>query len=244
MKTLVIGKGQVGSALYEVIKPHHETYIKDIEALELDGVEVLQICYPEHETFKQTTLDYIKQYNPSLVIINSSISVGTTRKIGQDIVYSPVRGRHPKLASDMKIYSKFVFCEDVEANKRATDYFESCGLNVQSFPDTFAGEILKLISNVHMGVEIAWRQEVERLLKNLKIDPYIYEEWEDTYSKGYIESQDFNLIRPSMSPAPIGGHCILPCTEILASQYPSKILDFIIESNNQTKGDTNGTIRN
>ena len=91
MKTLVIGKGQVGSALFDVLRGTHDVYIKDIEPLELDGVEVLHICYPDHDGFYQTTKDYIAKYKPKLTIINSSIRVGTTEQFATGVVYSPVR---------------------------------------------------------------------------------------------------------------------------------------------------------
>jgi len=238
MKSLIIGRGQVGSALYEVIKDFHETYIRDIEDLDIEGVEVLHICYPEHDGFIETTLAYVEKYKPQLTIINSSVGVGTTNQIGTDIVYSPVRGRHPKLSEDMKIYTKFVFSHNQENREKASAYFEACNLKVAEHISPMAGELIKLLSNIHMGVEIAWRQEVSRMLKEFGVDSLVYDEWEETYRNGYIESKDHNLIRPSMSPAPIGGHCILPCTEILKKQFPSKILDFVLESNEKAKGET------
>lgn len=235
MRTLIIGKGQVGQSLFQVIKDFHETFIRDLDDLKLKDVSILQICYPDHKDFENTTKRYIEKYNPILTIINSSVSVGTTDKCGPGVVYSPVRGRHPKLVSDMKIYQKFIFGRNPADLSIAENYFHQCGLDVSLFDDPKAGELMKLISNVHMGVEIAWRQEVQRMLEILEIEPLIYEMWEDTYSKGYIKSGDYNLIRPSMSPGPIGGHCIIPCTEILKKQFPSKILEFILESNEKSK---------
>lgn len=246
MKTLIIGKGQVGQALYDVVKDHHETYIKDVEPLELEGVQVLHICYPDHDGFDKTTKSYIRHYKPSLVIINSSISVGTTEKCGSGIVYSPVRGRHPKLASDLKIYEKFVFSDSVEMMTKAYAYFTECGLKVKAHRGNTAGELLKLLSNIHMGVEIAWRQEVQRILESFEVPCYIYEEWEESYRQGYLKSGDDHLVRPSMKPDPIGGHCIIPCTEILSEQFDSDIFQFILESNEEAKEEyaaNNGQLR-
>lgn len=231
MKTLVVGNGEVGQALARVIEGFHETHIKDIEPLYVMGVEVLQICYPEHDNFVQTTQDYIELYNPKVTIINSSVSVGTCDHFGDEVIYSPVRGRHPKLATDLKIYPKFVFGENAFKRGLVVDYFKMCGLECVEFPNRKAGEVLKLLSNIHMGVEIAWRQEVKRILGHYGIAPIIYEQWEETYAVGYLKSGDPHLVRPRMRPDPIGGHCILPCTEILSKQFPSKIFDFVLESN-------------
>lgn len=244
MRTLVIGGGEVGTALYNVIKDHHECYIRDLEDTGVTDIDCLQICYPDHRGFIKTTNDYINQYNPSLVVINSSITVGTCEQLDEWIVYSPVRGRHPKLIRDLKLYPKFIFCKDKEKQKMAKKFFEKCGIQTELCADPTTGEILKLISNVHMGLEIAWRQEVDRMLKKFKVNPLIYEKWEETYRKGYERSNDINLIRPAMRPNPIGGHCIIPCTEILAKSFKSKAFEFIIESNNkrikeQNKGETN-----
>ncbi len=235
MKTLVIGAGQVGTAIYNVIKGTHESYIRDVEEIAIDGIDVLQICYPDHKGFVETTYKYINQYKPVLTIINSSVEVGTSNKLPDNIVYSPVRGRHPKLEKDLRIYMKFAFSDDNRSLELALRYFKQCGLNMIGYPNHTAGEVVKLLSNIHMGIEIAWRQEVSRILKKFKVREEVYEQWEESYRKGYLLSGDTNLVRPSMSPDPIGGHCILQCTEILSRSYPSKVFDFVIESNEKAK---------
>lgn len=233
MKTLIIGAGEVGKALFEVVKGSHESYIRDMEDFEIDGIEVLHICYPDNDDFENVTKSYIRDYEPKLTIIHSSVPVGTTEKCGDHVIYSPVRGRHPKLASDLKIYKKFIFGNFKSDMQLAADYFANCGIRTQIEKGTASGELLKLLSNIHMGLEIAWRQEIERICSIFETDPFVYEEWEKSYNEGYQVSGDLNLIRPTMKPDPIGGHCIIPCTEILARQYPSLILDFILSSNEQ-----------
>jgi hypothetical protein len=231
VKTLVIGAGQVGGALNDICKVAHETHLRDVAPLELSGVEVLQICFPDSENFASYVKSYIHQYKPRLTIINSSVAVGTTDLCGDHVVYSPVRGRHPALSEEMKAYPKFVHGRDFGDVQLAIDYFAACGLSVVFDRNPRAGEFNKLISNVHMGLEVAWRQEVERMLEHFKIDPSIYQTWERSYSEGYEKLNQYHMIRPLMSPKPIGGHCILPCTEILAMQFDSDALDFILSSN-------------
>ncbi len=237
MKTLIVGRGEVGRALYDVLSKYHDTYIKDLEDLEIKGIEILQIAYPEHDGFSDTTKKYIDQYKPKLTIINSSVALGTTVKCGPNVVYSPVRGRHPKLSTDLLIYSKFVFGGTQEDRDLACSYFQECGMNTSEHEFSTTGELLKLLSNVHMGIEVAWRQELERMFVKFNVDEFAYQDWERSYRNGYLRSDDMDLIRPMMNAGPIGGHCILPCTEILNKQFPSKILDFVLESNAKTKGD-------
>lgn len=235
MKSLVIGAGQVGSALKDVLSTHYEVLIKDVEDLDVQDVKVLHICYPDHEGFDQTTRDYVEKYKPNLTIIHSSVPLGTTSKCGEDFVYSPVRGRHPHLASEMKKFTKFVASKNSLKAQQALIYFESIGWPTRLADSPEALEMFKVLSNVHMGLEIAWRQEVERLLKAFNLNPADYEQWERTYRHGLLNLNDYNLIRSVMKPDPIGGHCILPCTEILKSQFESKLFDFILESNEKAK---------
>lgn len=239
MKTLIIGAGEVGQALRDVISTYHETCIRDIDPFsECPNVEVIHICYPNHDGFVKTTKSYIQQYQPRLTIIHSSVPVGTTRKCGKGVVYSPIRGRHRGngLASELKKFTKFVAGNATEADM-AMRYFQACEWPSYQSYDIESLEFCKLISNVHMGLEIAWRQEIERIMEDLKLNSSAYKQWENSYAEGYKDLGQWHLMRPRMSPDPIGGHCILPCTEILTSQHPSKILDFILESNERAKND-------
>lgn len=233
MRSLVIGAGQVGSALYQVIKPYHESKIRDLEDLKMSDVDVLHICYPDHEGFEKTTKDYIEQYKPRLTIINSSVAVGTTRRCGANVVYSPVRGRHPKLVDEMLKFPKFVAGKDFVMVRLAAEYFEKCGWKVHTSNSPETLELLKLLSNIHMGLEVAWRQEVGRILNHFEASEDDYEIWEDTYNQGYKEVGHDHLLRPRMRPDPIGGHCILECTNILRKQFESSALDFIVRSNDR-----------
>jgi hypothetical protein len=248
MKSLVIGAGEVGKALKEIFSPYHEILIRDIEPIDigLGNIEVLHICYPESDKFIEFTQKYIQEYQPELTIIHSSISIGTSNNFDDSVVYSPIRGRHNRvnpfgnkeagLVFDIPKYTKFIFGE-ITHRRMAKLYFEQCNIECFDYQceDRSAGELLKLISNIHMGVEIAWRQEVGRILKNYGVQEFLYDNWESTYNDGYKKCGDENLIRPIMKPSPIGGHCIIPCTEILSKQFPSKIFDFILESNEKAK---------
>jgi hypothetical protein len=249
MKSLIIGAGEVGKALKEIIQKTHEVIIRDIEPIDigLGNIEVLHICYPESEQFIEITQKYIQEYKPKITIIHSSIPIGTSDKFGSDVVYSPIRGRHNRINSingrrmyglefDIPRYVKFIFGSK-SARMMAKEYFEKCGIECDEYDCNRKsdGEFLKLISNIHMGLEIAWRQEVGRILNHYHISSYLYDRWESTYNDGYKKCGDEHLIRPTMKPDPIGGHCIIPCTEILSKQFPSKIFDFILESNEKSK---------
>lgn len=233
MKSLIIGKGQIGQALFEIFSKVHECYIRDIRA-ELDdpkSIEVLHLAYPDSENFVESVLDYKAYYKPRLTIIHSSVAIGTTQQCGEHVVHSPERGRFPNLAREMRMYRKFIGFEEIEDGDLAAFYINACNWPTQLVDDPQQTEMLKLLSNAHMGLEIAWRQEVERLGVNAEI----YQLWEQSYQTGYMKTNQHHLIRPIMRPDPIGGHCILPCIDLLLQRFASKFLELIKESNGLAK---------
>lgn len=236
MKVLVIGAGQIGKAIHALLVPYHEVFIRDFaEEQTYPAIDVLHICYPDSEKFVEQTIAYQKQYVPSLTIIHSSVAIGKTADCGGRTVHCPVRGRHPNLAREIPAFTLFVGGSDRKAIVDACDYLRKCELVTRPIYLEGATELCKLLSNVHMGLEIAWRQEVERMLTKFDIHPDIYEAWEESYNFGYRITGDEHLTRPNLQPAPIGGHCILECVDILAKQFDSKLFEFIVDSNERAK---------
>jgi len=236
MKSLIIGRGEVGEALFEVVRPYHSTFIRDVGECDLPSVEVMHICFPDSDDFIDEVKRYQQKYKPNLTIIHSSVAVGTTEEIGGRIVYSPIRGRHrPKLSVELKFFPKFIACSNKRDSDVAVAYFKECGWDVFTTRDIVGTELVKMLSNIHMGVEIAWAQEVDRILKHFKGNPSTYEKWEESYNAGYFRVLQPHMMRPIMRPDPIGGHCILECIEILRQQFSSPIFEFVRSSNEEVK---------
>lgn len=231
MKSLVIGNGQIGSALVEILMRVHEVYVRDVEDFEMRGCGVLHIAYPYSDDFVEQTLKYIGQYKPILTMVHSTVAIGTTEKLGKHVVHTPERGRHPNLAEEMLVYTKFIGGSDSDDCEAAAVYFRACGWDTKIIDDSKITEALKLISNVHMGLEIAWRQELDYW----GVNPGAYTAWEDSYYRGYIHQGNMKLIRPRMDPDPIGGHCILSSVEILKkAMFASEFLKLIERTNERT----------
>ena len=82
---LVIGLGEIGKPLYDIIKEsgHYRTYGYDIDRKKIpveqdnipEEIDILHICYPcnEQDKFIDITVNYIKKFKPRLVIINSTV---------------------------------------------------------------------------------------------------------------------------------------------------------------------------
>jgi UDP-N-acetyl-D-mannosaminuronate dehydrogenase len=219
--------GEVGRPLFQILSRRFECAAIDIEAVELNGpCSVLHVCYPfQVPDFVGITAGYVEKYRPALTIINSTIAPGTTRKVEQRvregaIAYSPVRGKHAKMESDMLRYKKFVAARHPDALNRAVNHFAEAGFKTATFPSPELAELAKLLETTYLGILIAWAQEVERLAAQYGGS------FEDV--NAFVEEVDF---LPQVYPGRIGGHCVMPNIAILRSQLKSKFLDLVVESN-------------
>lgn len=237
MKGLIIGKGQVGTSLYDVLKDVHETHIKDIEELELPNVEILHLCFPYSDQFVETANSYIEKYKPEIVINHASVAIGTTRQLKhKHVFYSPVRGKHPNLADGIRQFVKFV-AGDVEYLPKVVEYFNKANVLIHAYDEkqVNALEFCKLMSNIRYGYEICFMQEAERMAKYFNIDIDKFKTFEMTYNLGYDKTGEAHLKRPQLTGGIIGGHCIMQNLDIITKQYTSEMADWMYFSNNKRK---------
>src|SRR5262245_42649239 len=114
-KVVVVGLGEVGKPLLQLISEHHHGVGVDITppAEDPKGADVLHLCFPfQVKDFVGEGARYIDWVKPKLTIINSTVEVGTTRKLaektGTAVAYSPVRGKHARMLEDLRKYTKFI----------------------------------------------------------------------------------------------------------------------------------------
>jgi UDP-N-acetyl-D-mannosaminuronate dehydrogenase len=229
---VVVGLGEVGKPLSELIAGHHEVVGVDITPPpgNVGEVDILHVCFPfQIPDFIGETARYIDLFRPALTIINSTVTVGTTRSVaertGTAVAYSPVRGKHARMLDDMRRYAKFIGAVDRAAADRAAQHFESVGLKTKILSSPEAAEIAKLTETTFFGLMIAWAQEVERYADQTGQD---YNEIVSFY-----EEIDF-FPRVKYFPGVIGGHCVMPNIELLRKFQESEILN-AIRSSNQKK---------
>jgi len=72
------------------------------------------------------------------------------------IAYSPVRGKHVRMAQDMLKYRKFVAGTDEETANRAAEHFCEAGMNTQCISKLETLEMAKLGETTYFGVLIAF----------------------------------------------------------------------------------------
>jgi UDP-N-acetyl-D-mannosaminuronate dehydrogenase len=228
-KVVVVGLGEVGKPLLELISRHRPAIGVDISPPGdiADQVEVLHLCYPfQIREFVSECARYIELFKPELTIINSTVGVGTTRLVaartGAAVVNSPVRGKHACMLEEISMYTKFVGAIEPATGGHAAEHFESLGLKTKVLSSPEATELAKLTETTYFGLMIAWAQEVER-----------YCDQSGTDYKEIVSFYDEIKFFPSVKyfPGVIGGHCVMPNIEILRKFDQSVMLEAIQTSN-------------
>lgn len=226
---LVVGLGEVGKPLLAILSQYHHAVGIDIvpPAERIECADVMHICYPfEGGDFVQETVRYIERYKPALTIINSTVAVGTTRKVAEyamaEVVHSPVRGKHEHMQEEMQYYTKFIGALDAAAARKAASHFESFGFKTRVLSSPEATELGKLAETTYFGVMIAWAQELERFCDRTGTD---YDEVISLY-------EEIDFFPPvKYFPGIIGRHCVMPNIKILSEVERSLLLKAIQASN-------------
>lgn len=229
-RVVIAGLGEIGKPLGVILEDAYEVVGIDIPHPPLESigpVDVLHICYPfEIDDFVGETVGYVTALRPRLTIVNSTVGVGTTRRIGDaagaPVAHSPVRGKHTRMVEDMRGYVKFVGGVDDASSAAAADHFRRAGLQTRELGSAEATELAKLTETTYFGLLIAWAQQVERYAD---LEGVGYDEVASFYDEiGYLPPVRF-------FPGVIGGHCVVPNIEILDAFDPSGLTAAIKASN-------------
>ncbi|MEM2768238.1 MAG: NAD(P)-binding domain-containing protein [Candidatus Bathyarchaeia archaeon] len=250
-KVLVIGLGEVGRPLFELLKESgkFEVYGFDVnenkmrdtgqsfEALP-ETVDIMHVCIPctSRENFTKTVMDYAERFKPKLIIVNSTVAPGTTvevhRRLNKTclVAHSPVRGVHKSLEHmkwELKRWTKYIGGVNQEAAQQAKKHFEEIGLKTKILKSSLETELAKLFETTYRAWMIVCFQEMHRVSRHFNADfSEIVDFIEDTHR--------VRLDRPVMFPGVIGGRCLIQNTELLLKSYDSKLLRFILESNEKS----------
>jgi len=241
---LVIGLGEVGRSIYELLQESGKfsVYGYDIDEKKMQKlgvpelpkkVDIMHICYPctNKRKFIEITIDYVNRFRPELTIIESTVPPGTTwniyETIKRPIAHSPVRGIHIDvkfMKQELKSWTKYVGGVNSESADRARVHFEKLGLKVKVLRGPFETELAKLFNTTYRALMIAWFQEMHRISRAFEADfDQIVDFIEDTHR--------VRLDRPIFFPSIIGGHCLIPNAYLLMDVYKSKFIELILESN-------------
>lgn len=231
VESLVVGCGEVGKSLFEIIKSK-----RDCEAIDkgdtLDCTCLyMNICIPYSEEFVGVVNEYITQYEPMLTIIHSSVPVGTTKLIKGVVVHSPVRGKHPDIKDGLLNYVKFVGANNVDDGENALRYLKHF-FNVKVIENSDVTELMKIASLAKYCVYLSLADEIESWFSKIGSSYEYIKEWDRTQNEHigkYYPSMQMPIIEPPKGEC--GGHCVLPVTKFLVDDSRFKVaLPFIAYS--------------
>lgn len=241
-KVGILGYGEVGRAVAKFYgsTSSPQAKIKDLKRDDgLKGVEILHICIPWNSNFINIVKKEIEKIKPKLIIVDSTVAPGTTKKIGdglpracRGVVHSPVRGIHPYLYSGIKTFVKYIGADNKRAGELAKSHLEGLGIKVRVFMPAATTEIGKLFSTSYYGLCVAWHGEMKKICDKAGIDSEkAVTDFNKTYNEGYLKLGKRNVVRPVLYPPEdgIGGHCIIENAEVLGKNFKSKALDLILE---------------
>lgn len=196
MTDLVIGMGEVGRALVEVLGCEG----RDI-APTYDHADTIHIAYPYHDDFTDLVEAHAVEHAASLVVVHSTVPVGTCDPFGW--VHSPVRGRHPDLAEALVTFPKFA------GGRRAHEFtWPGPVVYCPTAADTEAAKLWELVT---FGIQVRICQQITEWSKDNGVDPdIVYRQFAETHNQGVAAMGYPNVIKPVLDyvPGAIGGHCI------------------------------------
>ncbi|MCL5069175.1 MAG: hypothetical protein M1368_12615 [Thaumarchaeota archaeon] len=233
---LIVGYGEVGKPMYEItcgIYPKVDWL--DIEEKEIgDKPSVMHICFPcrDKDAFVKMATSYIDRFKPSLVLIESTVSPGTTTAIYEELenepllCHSPVRGNMTEgMKKGLFQYTKYIGPITQEAGIKAKEYYETLGFKTKICGSPIDTELSKIFETTYRGLMMSWFQEINRICSHFHAS---FEEVTDFLSSTEKEGKQ---VRPVFHPGFIGGHCIIPNAEMLQEAYQSKFVEALLESN-------------
>jgi UDP-N-acetyl-D-mannosaminuronate dehydrogenase len=249
-RVLVVGLGEIGRPLFELLRESgmFEVYGFDLDAEKMrsvgqsedvlpPAVDVMHVCIPcvDKEDFVNSVAGYVGRFKPKLVIINSTVAPGTTAEIYRRVngsclvAHSPVRGVHKgvdHMKWELKRWTKYVGGVNEESAKKAKEHFEKLGLKTKVLKGCLETELAKLFETTYRAWMIVCFQEMHRISRHFGADfDNVVDFIEDTHL--------VRLDRPVMFPGVIGGHCLIPNTQLLLKAYDSEFLRLILESNSK-----------
>lgn len=235
----ILGPGEVGLSIkgvYDaknldvVLKDKHDTF-------SFPKVSVLNICIPYTDSFVDLVKQEIVCANPELVIVHSTVPVGTTKKLDSslkskyNIVHSPVRGNHPNLTKSIQTFVKYIGSDNPTAIKLATSHLRDLNILVHACNSFEKTEVAKLLCTTYYGLCIAWHNEIKKICDQLNVDTSFIKDWNASYNKGYEELGMSKFNRPVLDPPEnnkIGGHCVIPNAELLDQMFNSNLIKEVL----------------
>ena len=232
-KDVVIGLGEIGFPILKLLSKKIKVDGFDkIEKLNtnnfsnIKNIEFMHICIPFSKNFEKSVLQLTKKFNPDGIVIHSTISPNTTKKLQEKldlpIIYSATRGVHKRMLKDLKRYTKFFAVYDYApkskwASQKFKNKLKKCDVKTKQMSQPITLELAKVVCDTsYYGWLINFAQISKMIADKENVD---YDEmWSFT-----DEIQKFLKNRPKMFPGFIGGHCVIPNLDLMDDKSLNQI---------------------
>ena len=239
-KNVVAGLGEIGHPILKLISKESLTVGYDINEKLINQKQIskyedlptrfLHVCIPFNDNFIVNTISLYKKFKPEIIVIHSTISPGTTKKIQKKlaipVIYSATRGIHRRMLSDLKRYTKFFSVEpNAPHAKWASSNFQklmkNCKVKTKKMTNPLTLELAKIVVDTSY---YGWLINYAQLSNMIAIENQV------NYDEMWLFSDEIHKFlgnRPKMYPGVIGGHCVIPNLKLMHNQT----LDLIKEIN-------------
>lgn len=251
MKDIIIGAGSVGQALEKILKTKYDidifNIVKENKSINVKKYRVMHICFPYDENFIKEVKRYLKLFKPKVVIIHSTIKVGTTQEIIKEtrlktIVHSPIRGQHNNLTYSIKLFSKFIGVDNPNykfENKNLycflQKYFQRIDIHTVIYKNSRLTELSKMLCLFQYGMHNIVANEAQNICNKFELDyNKVVLFWNETYNQGYdrlrLEPKDYHrpLLIPDIKEG-FGGNCVYHVNKLLYEQTKNPIIKNILK---------------
>ena len=227
---VVLGLGEIGRPIHDILAERYRVIGRDLDPVEVDDpTDVLHVCFPfSRDRFVHQCAEYVEEYRPALVVVHSTVVPGTTREIqrlaGVPTAYSPVRGKHARMRSELLSYTKFVAGVSSGDCARAEAHLMAAGFTTAAFDRPEDLELAKLLETTYFGILVGWAQEAQRYCDALGAD----------FAQVMTFGDEVPFFPPVVyQPGHIGGHCVIPNTYLLDEVRRSPLVDWLRASNDE-----------
>jgi len=159
---------------------------------------------------------YMDKYVSEYVIIYSTVKPGVSDGLGENVVHSPVEGRHPDLIGGFRTFRRMI---GGKMSREVGDIYRGWGMEVEEYERGIITELGKLLSTTRYGIGIIFAKVEEEMCKGYGIK---YEEvvlkYQRMYNDGYKKMGEERFMQSLLVPPDngCGGHCVVPNAVILS----------------------------
>jgi len=233
VKSSIIGMGEVGKALYEILSPVYDTIGIDIQDDPRFHADIMHICIPYSTSFLSTIRKYSEIQKPRFILNHSTVPVGTTEAISRETLipsfHSPIRATHPHMKQGILTYLKYL-SYDNERFYEAQDislYLKQAGIESKVIPHTSHTELMKLLELSRYGVYLAFAKEQESICQKFCMEyGEIVTQFEESSNEGLRKLGRDSMQQPILYPFKdyVGGHCTVENMEVMLRHMDTPLL--------------------